>query len=382
MIILISSNKQLVKTFMAALSESNQIVCMATYKEARAMLLDSSDSWSLLVLDATQNAVPRTLCEQICSDKTIAHLPLMAIIAHPKHRQAVLEAGVDDYLLYPLLPAEIQARLHPYLHTIFCGIHTLTDVINQLSLGTISESLSMSLRHLAMVFGAYSIWLSLIGPPIRLVAKHCPNNSPLMKKHEMLVQDCVTQWESHQAQPMLLSRQQVSKNKEIYHLSIPLYRRNQLIGLLSLVYLEKPRLSRSNKRWLVMLGQDASNLLEAYILQQETHTYATQTAFILLLSQIINETLDRNRVLGQLLEQTIDMVNGAGGGIWLPSEDGEWLDLASSLSSSFAPYESKRRAKGQGFVGWVVENGKTLYTETPSQDERFDKQVDRIERAA
>ncbi|MDM8521038.1 hypothetical protein QUF64_13400 [Anaerolineales bacterium HSG6] len=272
MIILISSNKQLVKTFMAALSESNQIVCMATYKEARAMLLDSSDSWSLLVLDATQNAVPRTLCEQICSDKTIAHLPLMAIIAHPKHRQAVLEAGVDDYLLYPLLPAEIQARLHPYLHTTFCGIHTLTDVINQLSLGTISESLSMSLRHLAMVFGAYSIWLSLIGPPIRLVAKHCPNNSPLMKKHEMLVQDCVTQWESHQAQPMLLSRQQVSKNKEIYHLSIPLYRRNQLIGLLSLVYLEKPRLSRSNKRWLVMLGQDASNLLEAYILQQETHT--------------------------------------------------------------------------------------------------------------
>lgn len=113
-------------------------------------------------------------------------------------------------------------------------------------------------------------------------------------------------------------------------------------------------------------------------LGEKTQLQAAQNAFLVLLARLINERLDLNTTLSLTLELTVPLLNATGGDIWLFSTNNQWLDLASSLRSRFSKDRTIRRAKGQGLIGWVAEQGRALHIDIPTDDPRFDPQVDQI----
>ncbi len=120
---------------------------------------------------------------------------------------------------------------------------------------------------------------------------------------------------------------------------------------------------------------------EIFYLQEKTEARAMQNAFVVLLARMINEQLDLNTTLSVTLELTTPLLNASRGDIWLFSTDEQRLDLASSISHQFSPHPIVHRAKGQGLIGWVAQHDRSLHISVPTDDPRFDPQVDQIEGA-
>ena len=71
---------------------------------------------ALILLDTATGPDLITTCQKLCQVKLTSKLPIIAIIAKLDERQPALTAGADDYLLLPLLSAELQRRLAGYLN--------------------------------------------------------------------------------------------------------------------------------------------------------------------------------------------------------------------------------------------------------------------------
>lgn len=369
----------------------------------------SKSGVELILLDLTQESAKSTVCRELCNSRIIDDIPVIAIIASPADRQQVLDDGTDDYLLYPVLPEEINIRLSTHLHSPLHGFSTLLEAIQQMNSDRPNHVLNRSLENLAMLFNAPSAWiLFLESPSAQSVSLTSGFNLPpiLARTDTALTEEtlgCLKILQDNQstvpqviACPYLNQAAVEDTNGLTHHLSIPLYGtqpdpdssifyNRQLMGVLNLAYQSLPRFSRAQKRMMRILGQDIGILLEIFNLQQETQIFAMQNAFIVLLARIINERLNLNTILALTLEQTIPLLNGKAGQIWLTSAEGKQLTLTSSLSTRFfeaAPREPARHphpptcAWGQGFTGWIAKHGRSLQTNTPTTDPRFVPSID------
>ena len=102
-------------------------------------------------------------------------------------------------------------------------------------------------------------------------------------------------------------------------------------------------------------------------------------AFIVLISLLISDQQDLSVILSQTLNQAVDFSNACGGDIWLLSEDGQFLDLASSLF--VMPYSSQRvtrRRKEQGVIGWANQCNTPLVVASLAEDTHFDPLTDQF----
>ncbi|MEW5961282.1 MAG: GAF domain-containing protein, partial [Chloroflexota bacterium] len=351
---------------------------------------------TLIFLDASEDQNPMTTCQQLCQDEAMAALPLIAIIAQPAKRAAVLEAGADDYLLLPLLPAEVNTRLATYLHSSCRGFNSLIEVIQQMNSGASpGHILSPGIKSLAEIFNAPSAWLLLIDPDragVSLVSGY--NLPPLFQSREKFDEEavlCTRQIENSGstlpqviACPFLAKGDHQETDGLLYHLSVPLYGKQRFLGYLNLAYRERPKTSRAERRVLGLLGQNIGILLEMMRWQEEIQVHATQVAFMVLLARSISERLETDTILSFTLEQAVSLLNASGGQIWLLSAERD-LELVSSLRSPFpipadrASLHPGRIKRGQGLIGWVAAHSQPLSTHVAANDPRFDPQVDRFE---
>jgi transcriptional regulator with GAF, ATPase, and Fis domain len=110
--------------------------------------------------------------------------------------------------------------------------------------------------------------------------------------------------------------------------------------------------------------------------QEDTQVYATQAAFFVLISQLVSERSELKTILSQTLGQVVALMDAWASEIWLYSKDQLWLDLISSLVPPLLARRPERRAKGQGLIGWVADQGKPLWLNVSRKDSRFDQKVD------
>lgn len=399
MILLISPTETFDESLAEALPSSATFSRVATIAEAQAYLQYQPEELppvALLLFDVTaSNPANRETvieqCHQLSQHDLSREIPIIALIDDLSLRQAVLEMGVDDYLPVPLLALEVKTKLSTYLHVAFRGTNILTEIINQMSQGAAPPTLNRGIRRVAGIFHVPSAWLSLLEPSKKNVRMVAVYNSPpiLHQAHRSLQTEIINRLQQDSFyQPQVYDCLDLSQSFNQpqadwaglrYCLCVPLYYREQLIGVLNFAYPTEPELSRSERRMLYMLGHDIGHFLEMYNLQQNIQTHATQTAFIVLLSRMVSESLDLNTILSLTLEQSVSLLDASGGETWLLSSDGQQLDIASFLSASFSQYQPARRQQGQGLIGWVVQEGQTLYTINASMDWRFNAQVDQIE---
>jgi GAF domain-containing protein len=398
-ILLISANDALAESLQAALPASTPLVRATNLAEAHNYLCTENkpgDCPALILLSGGDGQEVAAGCRQLCHDHSVGDVPIIAVIAAPSDRQLVLEAGADDYLLLPLLPAEINTRLAIHLHAALRGSKTLIEIVNQMNSGpSPTDILNRGIKSLAEIFNAPSAWLFWFDPDKEGVSLSGSYNlPPILGDHKTMQQEAMACMEMLQKMGGDSNMPQVipcrtlgavspaEANGLTHHLSIPLDTGERPVGILNLGYAHPPQISRAEKRMLTILGQDIAILLEMFRLHQETQLHATEIGFMVLLARMISERLDLNTTLSLTVEQAVTLLNASGGDIWLLNADRQWLELASSLTSPFANPHGGRRAQGQGLIGWVTEQGQSLHTNRPGTDPRFDPHVDQIEEGA
>jgi nitrogen-specific signal transduction histidine kinase len=120
LILLISPETALLKSLQAALPTTVSIAQVATVAEAKPYLAHSTSNSSpltLILLHAENESTVFSDCHHLRQNTFASNVPLIVLLTRPQDRQAALAAGADDYLLLPLLAAEVNVRLGVYLRS-------------------------------------------------------------------------------------------------------------------------------------------------------------------------------------------------------------------------------------------------------------------------
>lgn len=393
-VLLISRKNSLAEPLTAALPEQTLLIHLTTIAEAQVYL----GSWTgsgecapeLIVLDVGEELEIASGCGQL--RQLTKDIPIIAVISQPADRQAALDAGVDDYIFQPLLQSEVKNRLFSYLHPAARSLDTLIETIRQMSMSDLPEqTLSQGVKNLAEAFSAQSAWLYLLESgeeTPRLAGSY--NLPPLiMRQGNSVLREVKAHLKNiRQSRPnklpliscsCLANASPQDSAGLTHHLGIAFNNSQGVIGLLNLAYDKPPWFSRADHRLLAMLSWGIGIMVEIFLQQEEIQLDAAQGAFITLIARMINKRLDMSAILSLTLDQAVGLLNTSGGDIWLISNDGQWLELTSSLTSPFFDRKLSRRPRGQGLIGWVADYGRPLWVESPTDDPRFNPQVDQQE---
>ncbi|HEY85832.1 MAG TPA: GAF domain-containing protein, partial [Chloroflexi bacterium] len=396
LVLLITPENELRQTIQAALPAAVTVKRLTDASEAESYLASLGDNKPLATIILLHNPNARRIARnyhRLHRSNLVAGVPQIAILSTPQDRRFILETGLDDYLLLPLLPAEINARLEVYFRSSQCLPGSMAGVVEQLKNGIKPGDLwGQNLQALGEIFNAPSGWALLSeestgesGQKIILVGGY--NLPPLLAAPEEnftseiafffdLVQQSGADPFKQIIGPQLNWLNRRNANGLTHHLIIPLHSHKQILGLLVLAYPHLPTLSNFARRALTNLGRWLGTLLYFQKIYEDSQIYATQNAFLVMIARTINERLDLSAILSLALEQTIPLLEASGGDIWLLSADEQWLDLASSLASPFARQKLTRRSAEQGLTGWVLKHKQSLNAANLINHPHFDPQND------
>ncbi len=396
LILLISSDKTLAETVTGMLPAKAPFISVPSISQAQAIINEATarQPVTIILFDArTPSKLPiyHNQWRHIPKD-----IPFIAIISDPAQRQAALKAGADDYLLTPLLHDEVNTRLAAHLHSAIRGLNSLLEMAHQMGKGVSSTHiLSRGIENLAEIFHAPSAWLLLFDRETETIDLAGGYNLPPLFQSgdisgqeavactKVLLKDGAANTPRLVECPYLVQAEYKQANGLTHHLSIPLHSGQRMVGVLNLAYPGKPQITRAERRTLTLLGQDIGIILEMVHWQEEIQAHATQTAFMVLLARSINKNLDLNNILSLTLEQIVSLLGASDGEIWLLSDEEEYLQQASSLSSSFVQNpnymsgsSTRQIKKDQGLIGWVFTSSYPLCTDAPTASPYFDAEID------
>ena len=112
--------------------------------------------------------------------------------------------------------------------------------------------------------------------------------------------------------------------------------------------------------------------------QEESQQYATQTAFILLLANSLNDKRSQSEVVATIVEQSVQIFNSMGGILWLLGQNGRLLEPVTSLSVSIAHSQPRPRPADQGLIGQVITEGLPFCEVVTADHEAFDPEWDHL----
>lgn len=300
-------------------------------------------------------------------------LPLIAVVDTLNQRVAAFEAGADDYLWYPFLEAEVNARLAAHGVGLFQRFDQLIETMSWMNQHFSPYSLDQGVQQIAQLFHATSAWMVTLNRHTHTIDTMGSYNLPLVFQNQpdILARETRRCLELIKAQAHLrfvkceFSAQALAKNGLKHSLSIPLYGSQHLLGVLNLAYPQVPTIRAVERRALTMLGQNLGILLEMSKLQEEMQSQATQTGFMVLIAHLIGQQSDMAQILAVTLEQTLSLLQAGRGEIWLVSDDGAWLELTASLSESLHPPDKTYQPLYEGLLGIVVRHNEARHFDLP-----------------
>jgi len=393
-ILLISPDNALFDSFRSALPTLVEIIQLPSLAEAQPYLAAAQSDEApidLILLHARNTELLVKMCKLLRISRVVAKIPVVVLLNDPEDRRRMLACGADDYLLLPLIPAEINARVEAYLRSPLQIFRSLSSVIEHLKKRiTSADAWEQCLHSVSKIFKASAAWVFLLDKTNErtiLIGGH--NIPPLLaQKEDNLYREIDALFQMLAQSEGALFREIIGPYQAwprrtdtddlMYHILVPLYSGQQLFGVLTLAYKEQPTLSSFERQTLNILGQNLGVFLESHRIQEEIQSYATQNAFMVLIARTISERLDLNSILSLTLEQVVPLVNASGGDIWMLTPDETQLDLTSSLASPLGHRQEKHRLLGQGLIGWVAARNAAVYTTEPAEDPRYDDQVDQL----
>ncbi len=390
----IGKSEELLQELQAAVAPDLSVARHASAKAAADSFIKAGpeDQLGLVVLLETENldlAVNecRSLREKIDSYP----VTIIALIKSPESRDQCIEAGADDCLILPLIPVQVKNRIEAYVSP---EVQYL-NFVNQLERKLIDERVSGQLlrweplERLAEIFSAVGIWIFRHTPTkddLHLDKYYILDTIPIRETGTLgfpdkwvgLLQESSTQKSGVIAIPPEQSEQELSEANIKYLATIPLWHEDVVVGLMVLGFPDQPQPSYSQRRLWTAAGKSLANLLDLEGFREEDESYSVQAGLLSLITRYISQATDVRKILSLTLDHTVPMLNAYWGSIWMYSDDGEYLEMVSSLSHSPIPSKPRQLGKDQGLIGWVGTHGESLLTDQPAEHPGFDPQVDPV----
>ncbi len=293
----------------------------------------SSDAPPLILLDSVVDVAE--ICVQLREEPLTAVSPIIVTLSAPSQREAILQAGADDYLLLPLSATELQLRLHPYLDQGAARpTQFLLDVLSDVKDGIpFVQALIENRGVLAAALGAATATI------------HLKDNHQIEARANNI-------------------------------LCLPLLGGQRQMGVLQLEYAHPILLSPAQRKTIDSIGILIGRFLEISVLQEESQFYATQTAFLVLVAKTLAEQSDMNEMLSLTLEHATSLLNASSGSIWLLSSDGKKLNSASSSSDSIVYRPRSSVTVDRGILGRVAVGGEVVHVDALADAPQFDADAD------
>src|SRR3989338_2631739 len=95
------------------------------------------------------------------------------------------------------------------------------------------------------------------------------------------------------------------------------------------------------------------------------------------ISVLLNSTLDTREVLERALESAVQLLRAEASSVFLRDPGTEELVFYAITGEKKSVLEGVRIPRGQGIVGWVVENRQPLFVPDAGKDPRFFSTVDK-----
>ncbi|MGC8813482.1 ATP-binding protein [Dictyoglomus sp.] len=92
----------------------------------------------------------------------------------------------------------------------------------------------------------------------------------------------------------------------------------------------------------------------------------------------VNSSLETKEVLSLILESAVKLLGADGGTIFLKDKETGDLIFEKAIGEKGELLEGKKLSKGEGVVGWVVENGSPVIINNPQKDPRFSSYYDKL----
>ena len=353
-----------------------QQITIASLPEPHTVLADS-DSLSVLLVDIAYCHL--TELPAYIFDSTI---PIVAILTDFAQREAVLNNGATDYLVFPFVEAEIAVRLAPYVDDSLAFFDFLVRALQLMNQGNsflqaLADALEGTRPASWVASVGFYLWdpkqedyypLASIWPfsefTLNAMATEEKAAVLLAEENRLLVHLRSNTTDSLQIIPAAVV-EPIALDTAAY-LAIPLFGAQYLMGTLVYRCRQIPQLTHDTRRHLTLLSHTLGHLLEVSSSQEEAQASAIKTAFIVLIARMLAEESELDVILSLALEHVTSQLNASGGDIWLMSADGSKLTLASAMTDR--PSDRRRTSIpiGQGVVGWVAQNNQSLISETPA----------------
>ncbi|MEW5867693.1 MAG: GAF domain-containing protein [Chloroflexota bacterium] len=359
-ILIVSTNEALEQEVYGALHGSVILSRVTTIAQAQAQLLAThgEDTPGVLILvDASGQANAVGMCREMRQGGLPKQVKLIVIIENPLDRQAVLQAGADDYLLAPLISAVLSTRLLVHLERlelaweyeetqVYAAQAAFLVLLSRL-IGGQSELkviLSQTLDQTVSLLNAWAaeLWLwTADGDRLELVSSLTPASSshrtPQRIKGEGLIG-----WIASQELPLILVSAHESAHfdrridaidgQEHYAiLAVPL--KNQAVQVGSLViYHTPPRTFTPGDAKLLeaIASLVASAIINAQAIQQLQNS-STRRHTLYEMSRKIAESLDLQSTVSRALQWLNRMCDTEASLLWLTNEKTQELEPVSAL---------------------------------------------------
>jgi len=158
-------------------------------------------------------------------------------------------------------------------------------------------------------------------------------------------------------------------------LSVPIKGRKDIIGVIEL-FNKRDGYTGENLKLMNFYVDQLSCNIEHAIEMRAMEERLRRLSTFMDASYLINSTLDLSELLDIIMEKTKEVMDAEASSVFQIDEDKKELYFLSATGEKGEEAKKIRVPFGKGIVGWVAENGETLFVPDVSKDRRHYKQVD------
>jgi PAS domain S-box-containing protein len=403
---------------MALAGQACSLLSAGDWERAQALAREQEPDLILLAGDLD-------LCRQARSDPLLTGVPILIAIdqGDPALRLQALEAGADDFVAWPLDPAELQARvtslirlgqarrqlreqercqqpaalpreeqqellveeiarLNRELLTLQSAAAAITSSLD------LREVLVAITREMANILGMKACAIYQWSPETQmlcLLARYDPQSwwggepsaqewfaPSLESTRQVLLVRQARQFTIGQAEidPAELAYMQHLGIKTA--LKLPMVFADQVMGFVEVMDDLTGRVLGANEIALAqLLANQAASAIENASLYDAIRRHVAEITTLNRISQVITSILDLHETLSIIADHAIWLLDVAAASVILYDEESGdlWFGASSGEGSNFI--RGKRLEVGHGIVNWVIQNGEPLIVQDAARDPRF-----------
>lgn len=347
------------------------------------------DNPPIILIHAVNTDTAISTCRSLRKTHLAARSLIIVLQESLDSREEILAAGADDYLNLPIDHEILMDRLEEHLNIERRCLEWIVDSTrNALKVDPFGEGVAPQLLQEPMeILSASGVWLYLYDQNTKkLRLQECQFSHSLLEAsvNELNVagiwEDLVKDPSSFPkiVSPPIDGNDGSQPATQVTNLvAIPVLGRGEAVGLLNFGYPETIPITHIQLPPFTVVGKHVENLTDIISLRGQSESLSVRSALVGLIGNLIGQETNPQNVLSITLDHTVPLLEATMGCIWMYTQDGEQLELASSLSTSPHPSPPRFIERGRGLIGWVADHGKPLCTDTPTKNPHFDSKTDK-----